>query len=241
MPKSYIGYGIDFWMLGGGGKESANSFCEIAYEAVLGLRDEVAEVRRDNACLEELLAIEARSGRREDFDEEVQQEFGGQPPMEIPAPSRSRMQGEQQSQTRLFRARAALDRRHQESLLGTLPNWKPEMMAELSKRLGAHHSQTLDDLVEQTVQGINRTAFTDWIQMKPKPKDFTTLTFRPFEGKIDPLDHIYHFQQKMALETRDEAVTYKVFSTTLAGPPLLWFRQLLENSINGLKTFANCS
>ncbi|PON38250.1 hypothetical protein PanWU01x14_314060, partial [Parasponia andersonii] len=60
--------------------------------------------------------------------------------------------------------------------------------------------------------------------MEPRPRDFTTPTFRPFEGKTEPLDHIYHFQQKMALETRDEAVTCKVFSTTLAGPALLWFR-----------------
>ncbi|PON34723.1 hypothetical protein PanWU01x14_342270 [Parasponia andersonii] len=72
----------------------ANRKAEMAHEAVLGLKDEVAEVRRDNAHLEGLLASEARSGRREDF-EEVQQEFKGQQqPRKVPAPSRSRMQGE---------------------------------------------------------------------------------------------------------------------------------------------------
>ncbi|PON71961.1 hypothetical protein PanWU01x14_068030 [Parasponia andersonii] len=81
-----------------------------ALAALLGLKDEVAEVRRDNTRLEGLLASEARSGRREDFDEEVQQESGGQPPREVPAPSKSRMQGEQQSQIRPFRAGAAVDK-----------------------------------------------------------------------------------------------------------------------------------
>ncbi|PON32729.1 hypothetical protein PanWU01x14_358840 [Parasponia andersonii] len=99
-----------------------NRKAEKAHEAILGLKDKVVEVHRDNARLEELLASEARSGRREDFDEEIQQESGGQPPMEVPAQSKSRMQEEGQSQTRPFQAGAALDRRHQESPVGTLPN-----------------------------------------------------------------------------------------------------------------------
>ncbi|PON59172.1 hypothetical protein PanWU01x14_160990 [Parasponia andersonii] len=70
-----------------------NQKAEMAHKAVLGLKDEVAEVHRDNARLEELLASEARSRQREDFDEEVQQESRGQLPIETPAPSRSRMQG----------------------------------------------------------------------------------------------------------------------------------------------------
>ncbi|PON68298.1 hypothetical protein PanWU01x14_096180, partial [Parasponia andersonii] len=65
-----------------------------------------------------------------------------------------------------------VDRRYQESLEGALPHWKQEMMAELSKRLGAYHSQTPNDLAEQTVCGINWTTFVDWIQLEPKPRDF---------------------------------------------------------------------
>ncbi|PON62753.1 hypothetical protein PanWU01x14_136650, partial [Parasponia andersonii] len=68
-----------------------NRKVEMAHEAILGLKDEVAEVRRDNACLEGMLASEARSRQREDFDEEVQQESRGQPPREVPAPSRLRI------------------------------------------------------------------------------------------------------------------------------------------------------
>ncbi|PON68299.1 hypothetical protein PanWU01x14_096190, partial [Parasponia andersonii] len=70
----------------------ANMKAEMAHKAILGLKDEVAEVNRDNAGLEGLLASEARSGRREDFDEEVQQESRIQQPLrEVPAPSRSQM------------------------------------------------------------------------------------------------------------------------------------------------------
>ncbi|PON45402.1 hypothetical protein PanWU01x14_259240, partial [Parasponia andersonii] len=171
----------------------ANRKADMAPKAVLGLRDEAAEMRRDNARLEGLLASEDRTQQREDFDEEVQQEFGNQPRGEAPAPSGSHMQGARQSQSRPFQTRGAMGGRHHGSPGGTPPDWKQEMIMELGKRLGAHHSQTPDDLAEQTVRGINRTAFTDWIQMEPRPRDFTTPTFRPFEGKTDPLDHIYHF------------------------------------------------
>ncbi|PON38251.1 hypothetical protein PanWU01x14_314070 [Parasponia andersonii] len=125
-----------------------NRKAERAHEAVLGLRDEVAEVHRDNARLEGLLASEDRTQWREDFDEEVQQEFGSQPRGEAPAPSGSRMQGGWQSQSRPFQTRGAVGGRHHESPGGTPPNWKQEMMAELGKRLGNYHSQTPDDLAE---------------------------------------------------------------------------------------------
>ncbi|PON70925.1 hypothetical protein PanWU01x14_076350, partial [Parasponia andersonii] len=46
----------------------ADQKAEIAYEAILDLKEEVAKVRRDNAYLEGLLASEAKSERREDFD-----------------------------------------------------------------------------------------------------------------------------------------------------------------------------
>ncbi|PON44120.1 hypothetical protein PanWU01x14_269110 [Parasponia andersonii] len=72
----------------------------MTHEVVLDLKDEVTEVRRDNARLEELLANKARSGRREDFDKEVQQDSRGQPPIEAPTPSRSRMQGKQADRAR---------------------------------------------------------------------------------------------------------------------------------------------
>ncbi|PON67376.1 hypothetical protein PanWU01x14_103570 [Parasponia andersonii] len=51
----------------------ANRKTEMAHEAILGLRDEIAEVRRDNARLEGLLVSEDRTQRMEDFNEEVQQ------------------------------------------------------------------------------------------------------------------------------------------------------------------------
>ena len=216
----------------------ANRKADMAHQAVLGLREEVAVIRRDNVRLEGLLGSEARSERRDALDEEVQQEARGEfnlPAEGFPIPSEPVVREEQQSRTKPPRADEVRGRQHTKGPEDACPDWKQEMMAELNRRLGAHHGQTPADLAEQAVRGINRTALADWIQSEPKPKDFITLTIKVFEGKSDPLNYIYQFQQKMALETRNEALICKVFSTTLAGPALSWFRQLPERSINGFE------
>ena len=59
------------------------------------------------------------------------------------------------------------------------------------------------DLTMMATQGVNRSLFTEWIIEEPKPKDFLVLTFKQFDRKFDPMDHIFSFQQKMALETRN--------------------------------------
>ena len=70
---------------------------------------------------------------------------------------------------------------------------------------------------------------------EPKPKDFVVPSFKQFDGKSDPVNHSFNFQQKMALETKNEASLCKVFTTTLVGSALAWFRQLPEKSIDSFE------
>ena len=69
-------------------------------------------------------------------------------------------------------------------------------------------------------RGVNKSPFTELIMNEPKHKDFAVPSFKRFDGKLDHADHIFNFQQKMALETRNEVILCKVFSTTLVGPAL---------------------
>ena len=175
----------------------ANMKAEMAHQAVVGLREEVAAICRDNVRLEGLLGSEAWSERRDNFDEEVQQEARRQRSSsgrEYHVPSEPAMREEQQSRTKPTRAGRMTGRPRPRGPEDPLPDWKREMMAELGRRFGSHHGQTPVDLAEQAIRGINRTAFADWIQSEPKPKDFMTPTIKPFEGMSNPLDHIYQFQ-----------------------------------------------
>ena len=110
------------------------------------------------------------------------------------------------------------------------------MLAEMTKKIGGYgRFNNPQDLAVMVTQGVNRSPFTEWIVDEPKPKDFLVPSFKQFDGKSDPVDHIFNFQQKMALETRNEVILCKVFSTTLVGLALAWFRQLLKKSVDSFE------
>ena len=102
----------------------------------------------------------------------------------------------------------------------------------MTKKMGGYSSL---DLAMMATHGVNRLPFVEWIIEELKPKDFIVPIFKQFDGKSDPLDHIFNFQQKMALETRNEVILCKVFSITLIGPALARFRQLPEKSADSFK------
>ncbi|XP_062080813.1 uncharacterized protein LOC133785610 [Humulus lupulus] len=113
-----------------------------------------------------------------------------------------------------------------------LDSWKEDMMREMMQKfsdgLSAYATEHLD-LVSRTTE---KSPFSEWIQNEPKPRDFIIYSLPAFNGKGDSLNHLFQFQQKMALEANNEAIKCKVFSTTFSGPALLWFRQLKPESLN---------
>ena len=60
-------------------------------------------------------------------------------------------------------------------------------------------------------------------------------SFKQFDEKSNPVDHIFNFQLLMALETRNKVILYKVFFMTHVGPALAWFIQLPEKSVDNFK------
>ena len=106
----------------------------------------------------------------------------------------------------------------------------------MTKKIGGYErSNNPQDLAMMPTRGVNKSPFMEWIVGEPKPKDFVVPSFKQFNGKLDPVDHIFNFQQKMALKTRNEAILCKVFSTRLVRLALAWFRQLLEKSVNSFE------
>ena len=108
--------------------------------------------------------------------------------------------------------------------------WKKQMMEEMMQKV--NQLGTYGDMTEQVIRGVTQSPFTEWISDEPKPKDFVVPTMQSFDGSSDPVDHLYQFQQKMAIETKSEALSCKAFSTTLSGLAMMWFRQLKPKSIN---------
>ena len=75
-----------------------------------------------------------------------------------------------------------------------LEDQKTHILAEMMKKIGRYgRFSSPQDLVVLATPGVNRSPFTEWIVNEPKPKDFIVPSFKQFDGKSDPVDHISNF------------------------------------------------
>jgi len=63
-------------------------------------------------------------------------------------------------------------------------------------------------------------------------KKFTTLTFDYYSGVSDPAQHISHFQDKMIVHTRSDALICLTFMSSLKGVASDWFYSLPPYSLH---------
>ena len=56
-----------------------------------------------------------------------------------------------------------------------------------------------------------------------------------YNGRMDPVEHVSQFKQKMAVHSQDEALLCRVFPSNLGPMPMRWFDGLRTNSINSFK------
>ncbi|XP_059659010.1 uncharacterized protein LOC132305378 [Cornus florida] len=64
------------------------------------------------------------------------------------------------------------------------------------------------------------------------PRKFSMPVFILFDRTTDPIDHVYHIQLKMALNTENDPLMCKCFLTSLAEPMLNWFKNLPRGSVD---------
>jgi len=53
-----------------------------------------------------------------------------------------------------------------------------------------------------------------------------------YNGRTDPVKHVSHFNQRMAIHSRNEALMCKVFLSSLGLVAMRWFDGLREGSIS---------
>ena len=56
-----------------------------------------------------------------------------------------------------------------------------------------------------------------------------------YNGRTDPVEHVSHFNQRMAMHSKSKALMYKVFPFSLGPVVIRWFDGLKEGSINSFK------
>lgn len=69
--------------------------------------------------------------------------------------------------------------------------------------------------MSKALNQISRSPFIRRIEEVRLPRRFNQSTVIIYNGRIDPVEHVSYFNQRMAVYSRDEALMCKVFPSSL--------------------------
>ena len=98
-----------------------------------------------------------------------------------------------------------------------------------------HRHKRKHNVVGKALDQISRLPFTHKIEGVELPRRFTQPAFTMYNGRIDLVEHVSHFNQRMAVHSRDETLMCKVFPSSLGPVAMRWFNSLKVDSINSFK------
>ena len=89
--------------------------------------------------------------------------------------------------------------------------------------------------MNEALNQVAKSPLTCRIEGASLPQQFNQPTFSLYNGRTDPVEHVSHFNQKMAVHSKDEALMCKIFSSSLGPMAMRWFNGLRANSIDSFK------
>ena len=92
-----------------------------------------------------------------------------------------------------------------------------------------------NDAISKALNQIFRSPFTHWIKGGRLPWQFTQPTFTKYNGKTNLVEHVSHFNQRMAVQSKNEPLMCKVFPSSLGLVAMRWFNGLRASSIDSFK------
>ena len=92
-----------------------------------------------------------------------------------------------------------------------------------------------NDAMGRALNQISKSPFTRRNESGKLPRWFTQPTFTMYNGRMDPVEHVSHFNQRMAIHSKNEAFMCKVFSSSLKPVAMIWFDGLREGFISSFK------
>ena len=92
-----------------------------------------------------------------------------------------------------------------------------------------------NNAMSKALNQIFRSPFTRRIEEGRLPRWFTQPTFTMYNGRTNPVAHVSHFNQRMAVHSKNEALMCKAFPSNLGPMAIKWFDSLREGSIDSFK------
>ena len=97
------------------------------------------------------------------------------------------------------------------------------------------HKGLENNAMNEALNQVARSPFTRNIEGASLPRRFHQPTFSLYNGRTDPVEHVSHFSQKMAVHSKDVALMCKIFPSSLGPMAMRWFNGLKANSIDSFK------
>ena len=85
--------------------------------------------------------------------------------------------------------------------------------------------------MSKALRQISKSTFTRRIDKANIPHCFMQPTFTIYNGRTNPMEHVSHFNQRMAIHLRNEAFMCKFLLFSLGHVAMTWFDGLEEGSI----------
>ena len=82
---------------------------------------------------------------------------------------------------------------------------------------------------------ISKSPFTRRIERAKLPRWFTQPMFTMYNGRMDPVEHVSHFNQRMVVHSKNKALMCKVFPSSFGPIAMRWFDGLEEGSISSFQ------
>ena len=92
-----------------------------------------------------------------------------------------------------------------------------------------------NDAMSRALNQISKSPFTRKIEGGRLPRQFTQPTFTMYNGRMNPVEHVSHFNQRMVVHSKNEALICKVFPSILGPVAMRWFNSLGAGSIDSFK------
>ncbi|XP_075633309.1 uncharacterized protein LOC142605751 [Castanea sativa] len=100
---------------------------------------------------------------------------------------------------------------------------------------GWSYQGTGNDTMSKALRQISKSPFVKRINKAKLPYRFSQPVFTIYNGRTDPVEHVSHFNQKMAVHSNNEALICKVFPSSLGPVAMRWFDALEEGSIGSFQ------
>uniref|UniRef100_A0A2N9IX95 Uncharacterized protein n=1 Tax=Fagus sylvatica TaxID=28930 RepID=A0A2N9IX95_FAGSY len=87
------------------------------------------------------------------------------------------------------------------------------------------------ETVWKALHQISHSPFSKEIESARLPRNFSASTYVMYDGKADPVGHISHYRQSMAIHLGNNALMCRMFPSSLGPMSLRWFNRLPHSSI----------